>query len=414
MRTYSNIRSLARILAVMVSILMLGIGSLTLAQDDTEADSPSLDPVQQGLQVARDLVEEERGSALTLVRWRFYEDDWSALADARHYRAFGIDNCVGEVPILLKRADVLFGWTFILTDVSGRQYQPRVSYDLLETAMCDEIQIPPRYAGVAASVASAAAAAGPANAGPGGFVLGGHVVALDGTAIELMKRAGMTWVKKQLRLENGIDTGISLIKAAHANGFKILLGVIGDKNALASDFDGYVGRFAQFVGQLASSGADAIEVWNEPNINREWPSGQISGANYTQMLQAAYNAIKSANSGTLVISGAPAPSGGIGCSPEGMNDDMLHTGHGGGRRRPVYGLCRHPLQRRHCSAGLDKRCAGWQRRALLLVFAQHDAVVPQCLPVHAALLHGTRLPDRRRHGRSHTGRLRLGGGHYAG
>ena len=167
MRTYSNIRSLARILAVMVSILMLGIGSLTLAQDDTEADSPSLDPVQQGLQVARDLVEEERGSALTLVRWRFYEDDWSALADARHYGAFGIDNCVGEVPILLKRADVLFGWTFILTDFSGRQYQPRVSYDLLDTAMCDEIQIPPRYAGVAASVASAAAAAGPANAGPG-------------------------------------------------------------------------------------------------------------------------------------------------------------------------------------------------------------------------------------------------------
>ena len=138
-----------------------------------------------------------------------------------------------------------------------------------------------------------------------------------------MKRAGMTWVKKQLRLENGIDTGISFINSAHAYGFKIMLGVVGDKNALASDFEGYVGRFAQFVGQLASSGADAIEVWNEPNINREWPSGQISGANYTQMLQAAYNAIKSANSGTLVISGAPAPSGGIGCSPEGMNDDCF-------------------------------------------------------------------------------------------
>ena len=58
------------------------------------------------------------------------------------------------------------------------------------------------------------------------------------------------------------------------------------------------------------------------NIDREWPAGQISGSNYVQMLSAAYNAIKSANPGTMVISGAPAPTGFFqGCGPNGGDDD---------------------------------------------------------------------------------------------
>jgi hypothetical protein len=77
---------------------------------------------------------------------------------------------------------------------------------------------------------------------------------------------------------------------------------------------------------MAAAGADAIEVWNEPNIDREWPAGQISGANYTQLLRAAYPAIKAANPATLVISGAPAPTGfwgAAGCAASGCNDDAF-------------------------------------------------------------------------------------------
>jgi len=77
---------------------------------------------------------------------------------------------------------------------------------------------------------------------------------------------------------------------------------------------------------MAAAGADAIEVWNEPNINREWPTGQVNGANYTALLAKAYPAIKAANPGTLVISGAPAPTGfwgAAGCSPDGCNDDAF-------------------------------------------------------------------------------------------
>jgi hypothetical protein len=64
------------------------------------------------------------------------------------------------------------------------------------------------------------------------------------------------------------------------------------------------------VGGVAALGADAIEIWNEQNLDREWPVGQIDPASYVgNMLAPAYNKIKAANPGTLVISGAPAPTG---------------------------------------------------------------------------------------------------------
>jgi hypothetical protein len=45
------------------------------------------------------------------------------------------------------------------------------------------------------------------------------------------------------------------------------------------------------------------------NIDREWPAGQINPATYVDLLRRAYNAIKAKNANTLVISGAPAPTG---------------------------------------------------------------------------------------------------------
>jgi hypothetical protein len=92
------------------------------------------------------------------------------------------------------------------------------------------------------------------------------------------------------------------------------------------DFESYIQRYAEFLGGVAALGADGIEVWNEPNIDREWPAASINGANYTRMLAAAFNAIKSRNANTLVISGAPAPTGffgAAGCGSGGCNDDVF-------------------------------------------------------------------------------------------
>ena len=72
------------------------------------------------------------------------------------------------------------------------------------------------------------------------------------------------------------------------------------------DFASYV----SFMGGLAALGPDALEVWNEQNLDREWPTGEISPTSYVNsMLKPAYNAIKQANGNVMVISGAPAPTG---------------------------------------------------------------------------------------------------------
>ena len=139
----------------------------------------------------------------------------------------------------------------------------------------------------------------------GAWELGGQVSAFS--AADKMDYAGMTWVKRQLRWQPGATADALLINDAHAKGFKILLSVLGNPSDIAggANFDNY----AAYVGQLAGLGADAVEVWNEMNIDREWPAGQINPATYTDLLQRSYTQIKAKNPNTLVILGALSPTG---------------------------------------------------------------------------------------------------------
>jgi hypothetical protein len=169
------------------------------------------------------------------------------------------------------------------------------------------------------------------NPGPGsinlggGFEYGGQVTnPTSGVAINAMNQAGMRWMKLQLGYSVGLDPGAYAdeIQAAKGAGFKVLLSILGNPNDLASGGGSYIDGFTSFLGGVASYGPDAIEVWNEPNIDREWPAGQISGANYAVMLGGAYAKIKAANSGVMVISAAPAPTGAEAAFPgRVVNDD---------------------------------------------------------------------------------------------
>ncbi|XWX03507.1 LysM domain-containing protein [Aggregatilineales bacterium SYSU G02658] len=156
---------------------------------------------------------------------------------------------------------------------------------------------------------------------PGGFAVGAHVFSYN--FADLARNTGMTWLKQQIRWNQGEPPSIAqvAIDGAKARGFRILLSITGNPSQLAANPTQYYQDFANFLGGVAQLGADAIEVWNEPNIDKEWPRGLISGAQYTAMLSAAYQAIKANNPNTLVISGAPAPTGGLGCSTNGCNDD---------------------------------------------------------------------------------------------
>lgn len=140
-----------------------------------------------------------------------------------------------------------------------------------------------------------------------GFELGGQTHTLANPT--LMHEAGMDWVKFQHKWGPGDspDAVAGRIGHAHGNGLKVLLSIPGAEAYPSSiDFNAYV----EFLRGVAALGPDAIEIWNEMNINFEWPEGQIDPNSYVNnMLRPAYQAIKSVNPNVMVISGAPAPTG---------------------------------------------------------------------------------------------------------
>jgi uncharacterized protein YraI len=162
-----------------------------------------------------------------------------------------------------------------------------------------------------------------------GFNLGGHIRGYGEQTLNALRRSGMSWVKKQFRYTAGQNPqdAAGIINEAHALGFRILVGVVGAPSEVLNG--GYFDQYAGFVAGVAALGADAIEIWNEPNIDREWPTGSVDPVLYTDLLRRSYNAIKAANPNTMVISGAPAPTGFFGeagCTPQGCNDNAYLAG----------------------------------------------------------------------------------------
>ncbi len=195
--------------------------------------------------------------------------------------------------------------------------------------------VTPTPAPIVATAAPAGSAGGGSNWGAvrpgagsirvGQFEYGGHVSnASSAATISAMQRAGMTWLKVQVRYSPGADASAAAnyINLARQNGFKSLIGTVGNPGDLAAGGDGFISGYVNWLATIASYGPDAIEVWNEPNLDREWPTGQISGAAYTNMLRLAYDAIKSRNPSVAVISAAPGPTGAEAAYPgRVMNDD---------------------------------------------------------------------------------------------
>jgi LysM repeat protein len=151
---------------------------------------------------------------------------------------------------------------------------------------------------------------GPVTPGPiTGFEFGGQTQTFANK--QAMRDSGMTWVKFQHKWTPGDspDLVAGQIQEAKAEGFKVLISVTGATPYPAANSIDFA-SFTEFVRGLAGLGPDAIEVWNEQNIDFEWPAGQIDPNTYVNsMLAPAYQAIKSANPNIMVISGAPAPTG---------------------------------------------------------------------------------------------------------
>lgn len=113
-----------------------------------------------------------------------------------------------------------------------------------------------------------------------------------------------------------------IVDALNTDEFNILLTVTNsptwartavDENGPPDDLADY----GTFVGALAARYADrvdAYEVWDEPNLRRNWRcdtngNPTICDIDYVELLTAAYDAVKSADSSAMVITGGLAPTG---------------------------------------------------------------------------------------------------------
>jgi hypothetical protein len=79
----------------------------------------------------------------------------------------------------------------------------------------------------------------------------------------------------------------------------------------------YYGSFTNYVAQLVRHGADAIEVWNEPNASFWLPSPDPK--TWAALVALSYDAVKAVNPATPVITGGvcPLPDGALNAnSPE--------------------------------------------------------------------------------------------------
>lgn len=124
-----------------------------------------------------------------------------------------------------------------------------------------------------------------------------------GPALIEVNKAHLTWVKLDVTYRIGATPGAQQrnIEDLQASGFKVLINVTGDPAEFASIArPDYIAQYATYVGGLALSGIDGIEIWRDMNT-------QMTAAEYTQILAYSYVAIKTAHPGTMVITGALQP-----------------------------------------------------------------------------------------------------------
>jgi polysaccharide biosynthesis protein PslG len=79
-----------------------------------------------------------------------------------------------------------------------------------------------------------------------------------------------------------------------------------------ADWANYCGQIAaRYRGRVA-----AYQIWNEPNLRREWGDQPPNAAGYVEMLRLCSEAIRAADPDAILIS--------AGLSPTGQHDDMAH------------------------------------------------------------------------------------------
>jgi hypothetical protein len=169
---------------------------------------------------------------------------------------------------------------------------------------------------------------------------------------------GVGWVKQQVEwhtIEHGpedfewepLDRAV---EACEGFGFQLLLGVVHAPNwtrasELESGPPADYAEFGRFMGQLATryrGRVAAYELWNEPNLAREWRGDRLDPASFVALVAEGSKAVRAADPDALVISGGPAVTG-INDGVEAIDDRVFLRGmYEAGIAQWVDGIGAHP------------------------------------------------------------------------
>lgn len=109
----------------------------------------------------------------------------------------------------------------------------------------------------------------------------------------------------------------AFVRQANALGINILLSVskAPEWSRPTTEMDGPPADFAlytQFMRNLAQryqGQVAAYELWNEPNLQREWNGRPLSGSDFVTLIQAGAAGVRATDPAALLIAGAPATTG---------------------------------------------------------------------------------------------------------
>ncbi len=114
-------------------------------------------------------------------------------------------------------------------------------------------------------------------------------------------------------------------------GFKVLLSVAKapvwarsttqEQDGPPDDLGAYTHFIDLLLNDIGQGRVDAVEIWNEPNLIREW-RGKLpfNGTGYMQLFRPAYDTIKAFDSNIIVVTAGLAPTG----DSEGSVDDRTY------------------------------------------------------------------------------------------
>jgi LysM repeat protein len=172
-----------------------------------------------------------------------------------------------------------------------------------------------------------------------GFAFGieAFMIGQDSQALTTQAAAmGMQWVKQEVNwrdiepVKDELDFSQldAVVEALNGAGINILLTVRsaprwaftpmtfddGNVNTGEAGSPDDVEDFARFMIALTSryvGRVQAYEIWNEPNLRREWNNAvnPLGAASYINLLRAGYNAVKAADPAAVVVSAGLAPTG---------------------------------------------------------------------------------------------------------